>query len=96
MGTLKDEPSQVTQRPGPPEPSFGRTDDRRQLFQVGDRVSKLGGDYRFEGIVRMAGTKASGVWRYAVEDDRGVLFIFGAHQLTLLRLAHDPKEGEST
>lgn len=42
---------------------------------VGDRVSKVGGDYRFDGHVVAVFVKLSGAVRIVVEDDRGVLFI---------------------
>ena len=44
-------------------------------LQVGDLVSKIQGDYRFDGWVRAVLTKRSGEVRIVVEDDRGVLFI---------------------
>jgi len=52
------------------------------LFTFGDRVSKVGGDYRFDGEIRGVVTKLSGALRYVVEDDRGVLHVFSAKQLT--------------
>lgn len=52
------------------------------LFYFGDRVSKVGGDYRFEGEIRGVVTKLFGALRYVVEDDRGVLHVFSAKQLT--------------
>ncbi len=42
---------------------------------VGDKVSKVGSDYRFDGVVVAVFTKLSGVMRIVVEDDRGTLFI---------------------
>ncbi len=48
---------------------------------VGDLVSKVGGDYRFDGTVVAAFTKLGGAARYVVEDDRGILHIFGAKNL---------------
>jgi hypothetical protein len=51
------------------------------MFQTGDRVRKIGGDYRFEGVVVSVFAKLSGVRRCVVEDDRGVLFIFNETQL---------------
>lgn len=48
-----------------------------QTIEVGDKVSKKGGDYRFDGTVVSVFTKLSGVERYVVEDDRGVLHIYG-------------------
>lgn len=53
----------------------------RPFFFMGDRVSKVGGDYRFDGEIRGVILKRSGALRYAVEDDRGVLHIFRAEQL---------------
>lgn len=50
-------------------------------FEVGNSVSKVGGDYRFDGIVVSAFTKLSGVWRFVVEDDRGILHIYGPNNL---------------
>jgi hypothetical protein len=51
------------------------------LFYFGDRVAKVGGDYRFDGEIRGVVTKLSGALRYVVEDDRGVLHVFSAKQL---------------
>lgn len=47
-----------------------------ECYYVGDRVSKVGGDYSFEGVVVAKFPKRSGVIRLVVEDDRGLLFIF--------------------
>ena len=52
-----------------------------QAFSVGDQVSKVGGDYRFDGTVVVVLTKLSGAIRYVVEDDRGVLHIYSAKNL---------------
>lgn len=52
-----------------------------KVFDVGCKVEKVGGDYRFEGEVVAAFCKLSGEFRYVVEDDRGVLFIFNGRQL---------------
>ena len=48
---------------------------------TGDKVRKIGGDYKFEGVVVAVFAKLSGVFRVVVEDDRGVLFIFNEKQL---------------
>ena len=48
----------------------------RTKFAVGDKVKKVGGDYTFEGEVVAAFRKLSGVIRYVVEDDRGVLHVY--------------------
>jgi hypothetical protein len=50
-------------------------------FWSGDKVSKVGGDYRFDGTVVSAFTKLSGARRVVVEDDRGCLHIFNETQL---------------
>ena len=42
-----------------------------QQFKIGDKVSKVGGDYKFDGVVVAAFEKLSGVVRYVVEDARG-------------------------
>lgn len=53
-------------------------------FDVGDPVSKVGGDYRFDGIVVAAFPKLSGARRYVVEDDRGCLHIYSGRCLALV------------
>jgi hypothetical protein len=53
------------------------------MFKIGEKVSKKGGDYRFDGIVVSVFKKLSGVERYVVEDDRGVLHIYGQQNLVL-------------
>ncbi len=50
-------------------------------FRNGDKVFKIGGDYRFEGVVVSAFAKLSGAPRCVVEDDRGCLHIFNETQL---------------
>lgn len=50
-------------------------------FEVGDKVRKVGGDYSFDGTVVAAFMKLSGLIRYVVEDDRGVLHIYAARNL---------------
>jgi len=51
-------------------------------FAAGDKVRKVGGDYRFPGTVVAVFQKLSGAIRYVVEDDRGVLHIFSERNLT--------------
>jgi hypothetical protein len=55
--------------------------DDDKSFEVGEPVRKVGGDDRFEGVVVARFIKLSGLVRYVVEDDRGVLFIFGPGHL---------------
>lgn len=50
-------------------------------YRVGDLVKKVGGDYTFEGEVRAVFTKRSGLVRYVVEDDRGVLHVYNERNL---------------
>jgi hypothetical protein len=50
-------------------------------FRVGDPVAKVGGDYRFDGIVVAVFAKLSGARRYVVEDDRGILHIYSDRNL---------------
>jgi hypothetical protein len=46
------------------------------MFQVGDRVEKIGGDYTFVGTVVSVFLTSSGATRIVVEMDRfGILFI---------------------
>lgn len=51
------------------------------IFKTGDSVSKVGGDYRFDGIIRSVFKKGSGVIRLVVEDDRGILHIYSEKNL---------------
>lgn len=48
---------------------------------MNDAVIKDSGDYTFEGIIVGIIEKLSGAKRYAVEDNRGLLFIFNEKQL---------------
>jgi hypothetical protein len=57
------------------------------VFNVGDRVAKTGGDYRFAGVVVAAFTKLSGQRHYVVENADGVLHIFSGAQLALVSAA---------
>jgi hypothetical protein len=61
-----------------------------QEFWCGDVVVKDGGDYWFSGVVRAAFVKGSGVWRYAVENEAGLVHIFSGTQLRLVR-PHVPR-----
>jgi len=51
------------------------------VFLEGNKVSKVGGDYTFNGTVISVFWKNSGKCRYAVEDDRGVIHIYSAANL---------------
>lgn len=51
------------------------------IFNVGDRVIKNDGDYTFEGEIIAVFRKRSGVVRYAVEDNRGIILIMRDAQL---------------
>lgn len=53
----------------------------KQLFKRGDYVGKIGGDYSYEGWVVGAYQKRSGVWRYVVEDTRGLNMIVNGRQI---------------
>lgn len=50
-------------------------------MNVGDKVSKKGGDYRFDGTVVAKFQKLSGAERFVVEDDRGVLHVYSEKNL---------------
>ena len=54
-----------------------------EQFPVGTQVSKVGGDYRFDGRVVAVFQKLSGAVRLVVEDDRGVLHIYSEKNLKL-------------
>tara|TARA_R110002096_G_scaffold241738_2_gene433772 strand:- start:2656 stop:3108 length:453 start_codon:yes stop_codon:yes gene_type:complete len=52
-------------------------------FKVNDKVSKVGGDYKFDGTIVSLFPKLSGVIRIVVEDDRGVLHVYSEKNLKL-------------
>ena len=52
-------------------------------YRVGQQVYKSGGDYRFSGAIVAVFQKLSGLTRYVVEDERGILHIFNGNQLKL-------------
>ena len=60
-----------------------RTETIAQGFSVGDKVSKVGGDYKFDGTVVAVFRKLSGAVRLVVEDDRGVLHVYSEKNLRL-------------
>lgn len=52
-------------------------------MKVGDKVSKVGGDYTFDGTIVADFLKLSGLRRFVVEDDRGTLHIYSEKNLQL-------------
>lgn len=50
-------------------------------YTIGDDVYKIGGDYRYEGVIVAVVRKLSGSIRYVIEDGRGLLFIFNEGSL---------------
>ena len=50
-------------------------------FDRGDYVSKVGGDYKFDGRIVSIFPKLSGAIRVVVEDDRGVLHVYSEKNL---------------
>lgn len=50
-------------------------------YDHGDRVIKKSGDYTFTGIIVSVFWKRSGVARYVVENDAGILHIFNEKNL---------------
>lgn len=53
-------------------------------MQVSDKVKKITGDYSFEGEIVAKFTKKSGVIRFVVEDDRGILHIYSEKNLQVV------------
>lgn len=53
-------------------------------IDIGMRVRKTGGDYRFEGTVVAIIQKLSGAVRVVAENDDGLLFIFNPKQLEVV------------
>lgn len=52
------------------------------MFEIGDKVEKVGGDYSFVGFIVAKFKKlSSGLTRFVVEDDRGVLHIYSEKNL---------------
>lgn len=52
-----------------------------KAFDRGDYVSKVGGDYKFDGRIVSIFPKLSGAIRVVVEDDRGVLHVYSEKNL---------------
>jgi thymidylate synthase len=50
-------------------------------LQVNQAVTKVTGDYEFDGTVRSVFSKSGGQERYVVEDDRGALHIYSEQNL---------------
>lgn len=55
-----------------------------QKFNTGEHVQKIGGDYAFVGYVTVI-RKRNGEYRYAVENADGMIHIFNASQLELVK-----------
>lgn len=53
-------------------------------MEVGDKVEKVGGDYKFVGVIVAKFPKLSGAIRFVVEDDRGVLHIYSEKNLKVI------------
>lgn len=53
-------------------------------FHPKDRVTKITGDYSFDGVVVSAFPKENGQERFVVEDDRGALHIYSEQNLRLI------------
>ena len=51
-------------------------------YGPGTRVEKTEGDYGFSGEILLAFEKRSGHVRWLVEDDRGLVLIWNARQIT--------------
>ena len=61
-----------------------KTEEPRTItkpFDRGDHVSKVGGDYKFDGRIVSIFPKLSGAIRVVVEDDRGVLHVYSEKNL---------------
>jgi hypothetical protein len=54
------------------------------LYNIGDKVEKVGGDYTFVGTVVSVFEKLSGAVRLVVEDDRGVLHVYSEKNLKMV------------
>ena len=52
-------------------------------ISVGDKVEKVGGDYRFDSTIVAVFKKLSGEVRVVAEDDRGILHIFSEKNLRI-------------
>lgn len=53
------------------------------VFNYGDAVEKKTGDYSFKGIVVARFRKLSGVARYVIENQDGILHIFSESNLKI-------------
>jgi len=53
-------------------------------IKVNDKVRRVNSDYEFIGTVVSVFEKTSGLVRYVVEDDRGVLFIWNRENMELV------------
>lgn len=69
-------------RPAMAKPRFSDPQVQEPSYRIGEPVSKVGGDYRFDGVVVACFYKLSGLLRFVVEDDRGIVHIFNSENLT--------------
>lgn len=53
-------------------------------MSIGDKVTKVTGDYKFQGVIVAKFTKLDGKVRYVVENVDGILHIFSEKNLALL------------
>ena len=53
-------------------------------MNIGDRVEKTGGDYKFYGVIVAKFTKKSGAIRLVVENDDGILHIYSEKNLKVV------------
>jgi len=65
------------------DPKYRSYNEVPYAFEEGNRVVKHTGDYFFRGIVLARFRKRSGVPRYNVENDDGVIHVFNHDQLEL-------------
>jgi hypothetical protein len=57
------------------------SDDTMETIEIGDKVEKVTGDYKFKGTVVSKFQKLSGVVRFVVENEDGILHIFSQTNL---------------
>ena len=50
-------------------------------IEIGDKVRRINSDYEFIGTVVSVFEKTSGLIRYVIEDERGILFIWNRENM---------------